>query len=60
MAKACPSPQPLRMVLGTVIFITVMMLLVFLGRFIFAPLMPAIVDDQRVGPAPGQAPNGGG
>lgn len=55
MAKACPTPQPLRMVLGTVVFITVMMLLIFLGRFMFSPLMPAIQEDPAVGLDPGQA-----
>lgn len=45
MAKACPTPQPLRAVLGTVIFITVLFLLTFLSRFIFPPLFPAMGED---------------
>lgn len=36
-------------------FITVMMLLVFLGRFIFSPLMPAIGEDPSIAIGPGQA-----
>ncbi len=55
MAKVCPPPQPLRMVFGTVVFITAMFLLIFLGRFMFSPLMPAILDDQTIGLHPGQA-----
>ncbi len=48
MAKACPTPQPLRLVLGTIVFITVLFLIVFLGRLMFSPLMPAIVEDPSV------------
>ena len=55
MAKACPAPRPLRMVAGTIVFITVMFLLTFLGRLIFSPLMPAIQDDPHIGIAAGQA-----
>lgn len=55
MAKACPAPQPLRMVFGTIVFITVMFLLVFLGRLMFSPLMPAIQADPEVGIEAGQA-----
>jgi len=55
MAKACPTPQPLRAVAGTIVFITVLMLLVFLGRLMFSPLMPAILEDPDVGLRPNQA-----
>lgn len=55
MAKACPTPQPLRHVLGTVVFITGLFLLAFLARLVFSPLMPAIQDDPAMGVAPGQA-----
>ncbi|MCE5253120.1 MAG: MFS transporter [Actinomycetia bacterium] len=55
MARACPTPQPLRNVLGTVVFITVVFLLAFLARLIFSPLMPAIQEDPAMGVASGQA-----
>jgi NNP family nitrate/nitrite transporter-like MFS transporter len=55
MARTCPTPQPLRMVFGTIVFITVLFLLTFLGRMIFSPLMPAIQEDPTIGVAPGQA-----
>jgi NNP family nitrate/nitrite transporter-like MFS transporter len=55
MARACPTPQPLRHVLGTVVFITGVFLIAFLARLIFSPLMPAIQEDPTVGVAPGQA-----
>jgi NNP family nitrate/nitrite transporter-like MFS transporter len=43
------------MVAGTIVYITAMFLLIFLGRFMFSPLMPAIVDDPDVGLDSGQA-----
>jgi predicted MFS family arabinose efflux permease len=55
MAKACPTPQPLRNVAGTIVFITAMFLLIFLGRLMFSPLMPAIADDPDIGIDAGQA-----
>ncbi|OFW61653.1 MAG: hypothetical protein A2133_04735 [Actinobacteria bacterium RBG_16_64_13] len=55
MAKACPTPQPLRTVLGTIVFITALFWITFLGRLIFSPLMPAIQDDPSIALAPGQA-----
>jgi NNP family nitrate/nitrite transporter-like MFS transporter len=55
MAKACPTPQPLRAVAGTVVFLTSLFFLMFLGRLIFSPLMPTIQQDPAVGIAPGQA-----
>jgi len=55
MAKACPTPQPLRHVLGTVVFLTGVFLIAFLARLIFSPLMPAIQEDPAMGVAPGQA-----
>jgi NNP family nitrate/nitrite transporter-like MFS transporter len=55
MAKACPTPQPFRSVVGTIVFLTVLFLLTFLGRLIFSPLMPAITADPRIGIDPGQA-----
>lgn len=55
MAKACPTPQPLRTVVGTVIFITALFSCTFLGRLIFSPLMPSIQEDPAFEVAPGQA-----
>ncbi len=55
MAKACPTPQPLRDVLGTVVFITGVFLIAFVARLIFSPLMPAIQEDPTMGVASGQA-----
>lgn len=45
MPKACPTPQPLRNVLGTVLFLTLLFVLSFLARFIFPPLFPALGED---------------
>lgn len=53
MSKACPTPQPFRAVAGTVIFVTVLFFLMFIGRFIFSPLLPSIGEDIAI--TPGQA-----
>jgi len=53
MAKECPTPQPLRNVLGTTLFITGLFLLTFLARFVFPPLFPALAQD--IGLTSGQA-----
>ncbi len=45
MAKACPTPQPLRMVLGPVVLLTAMFFATFLARFIFPALLPAMADE---------------
>lgn len=55
MAKACPTPKPLRAAVGTVIFITSLFFLTFLGRLVFSPLMPSIQQDPSVGIKPSQA-----
>jgi MFS transporter, NNP family, nitrate/nitrite transporter len=55
VAKSCPAPRPFRTVVGTIVFITTMFLLMFLGRLIFSPLFPAMEDDKRLGLAAGQA-----
>jgi NNP family nitrate/nitrite transporter-like MFS transporter len=47
MAKACPTPQPLRTVVGTIVFMTVLFLMTFVSRFIFSPLLPSIEADPR-------------
>lgn len=48
MAKACPTPQPMRMVLGSVILLTALFCATFIARFIFPPLIPAIPDDSSL------------
>jgi len=49
--KTCPSPEPLRSVIGTIIFLTILFFLSFIGRFIFVPLMPSISNDLGVSPS---------
>ena len=51
--KACPSPEPFGERLGAVLLLTVMFFLNFIGRIIFAPLMPAI--EQELGLSHSQA-----
>ena len=51
MAKACPTPQPLRMVVGPVILLTAMFLATFLARFIFPALLPAMAEEGIIAPA---------
>lgn len=51
--KSCPIPESFRDMIGTIIFLTVLFFLTFISRFIFAPLMPAIVRDLNI--TPGQA-----
>jgi len=50
MAKACPTPQPLKMVVGPVILLTAMFLATFLGRFIFPSLLPAMAEEGVIDP----------
>lgn len=45
MSKACPTPRPLRSVVGTVLFLTLLFFLTFISRLIFSPLFPAIGAD---------------
>ena len=45
MEKSCPTPEPFRAMLGSILFVTLLFFLTFLGRFIFAPLMPTIEKD---------------
>ena len=45
MAKACPTPQPFRAVIGTVAVVTLLFFYTFVARFIFSPLFPAISKD---------------
>jgi NNP family nitrate/nitrite transporter-like MFS transporter len=55
MAKACPTPRPFRSVVGTIVFITSLFFLMFLGRLIFSPLFPSMIDDKSLGLTAGQA-----
>jgi NNP family nitrate/nitrite transporter-like MFS transporter len=43
--KACPTPEPLKAMIGSIIFLTLLFFLSFISRFIFSPLMPSIVHD---------------
>jgi len=49
--KTCPSPEPLRSVIGTIIFLTILFFLSFIGRFIFVPLMPSISNNLGISPS---------
>jgi NNP family nitrate/nitrite transporter-like MFS transporter len=55
MAKACPTPQPLRMVLGSVMLLTAMFMATFVARFVFPPLLPAMEQDPSFAINPSQA-----
>jgi NNP family nitrate/nitrite transporter-like MFS transporter len=49
--KTCPSPEPLRSVIGTIIFLAILFFLSFISRFIFVPLMPSISNDLGISPS---------
>jgi NNP family nitrate/nitrite transporter-like MFS transporter len=49
--KTCPSPEPLRSVIGTIIFLAILFFLSFISRFIFVPLMPVISNDLGISPS---------
>jgi NNP family nitrate/nitrite transporter-like MFS transporter len=40
--KDCPIPEPFRGAIGSILFLTLLFFITFIGRFIFAPLMPAM------------------
>jgi predicted MFS family arabinose efflux permease len=44
----CPTPEPLGPNIGNLTAIAALFLLTFLGRFIFAPLMPVIENDLGI------------
>jgi NNP family nitrate/nitrite transporter-like MFS transporter len=46
--KACPTPEPLKAMIGSIIFLTLLFFLSFISRFIFSPLMPFIVHDLNL------------
>jgi len=53
MDKECPIPEPFTANIGPILFIAALFLLNFLGRLIFAPLMPTI--EQELGLTHSQA-----
>jgi NNP family nitrate/nitrite transporter-like MFS transporter len=55
MAKACPTPQPLRMVVGPIVLLTAMFLSTFVARFIFPALLPTMAKDPSLSINPSQA-----
>jgi NNP family nitrate/nitrite transporter-like MFS transporter len=55
MAKACPTPQPFRAAIGTIVFITSLFFLMFVSRMIFPALFPAMQQDPAVSLTPAQA-----
>jgi MFS transporter, NNP family, nitrate/nitrite transporter len=55
VAKACPTPRPFRSAVGTIVFITALFFLTFVGRLIFSPLLPSMQADASLGLSPTQA-----
>lgn len=51
--KECPIPEPFKANLGRILFLAALFFMTFIGRFIFAPLMPTIVQELKI--TPGQA-----
>ncbi len=45
--RECPIPEPFRQNLGRILFLAGLFFLTFLGRFVFAPLMPTM--EQELG-----------
>ena len=43
--KDCPIPESFRSMLGNILVLTLLFFIVFISRFIFAPLMPSIGKD---------------
>ena len=46
--KECPIPEPFKENLGRILFLAALFFLTFIGRFIFAPLMPVIEKEMSV------------
>ena len=44
--KACPLPEPFAKKIGAILFLSILFLMSFLGRFIFAPLMPTMEQEM--------------
>ena len=51
--KECPLPEPFKAKIGPILFIAALFFMTFLGRFIFAPLIPTI--EQELGLTHSQA-----
>ncbi|MEJ2727946.1 MAG: MFS transporter [Deltaproteobacteria bacterium] len=49
--KECPVPEPFSGAIGSVLFLTLLFFLTFIGRFIFAPLMPAMSSELGLSPS---------
>lgn len=45
VAKECPTPASFKAMIPSILFLTLLFYMSFIGRFIFAPLMPSIVKD---------------
>jgi NNP family nitrate/nitrite transporter-like MFS transporter len=43
--KDCPAPEPFSAAIVSILFLTLLFFLTFIGRFIFAPLMPAMSSE---------------
>ena len=43
--KDCVVPEPFSGAIGSILFLTLLFFLTFIGRFIFAPLMPAMSSE---------------
>ena len=43
--KDCPIPEPFTGANGSILFLTLLFFITFIGRFIFAPLMPAMSNE---------------
>ena len=45
LAKECPIPEPFSSMVGSILVLTLLFFMVFISRFIFAPLMPTLGAD---------------
>jgi MFS transporter, NNP family, nitrate/nitrite transporter len=46
--KECPIPEPFKENLGRILFLAALFFLTFIGRFIFAPLMPTLERELSI------------
>ena len=49
--KDCPIPEPFSGAIGSILLLTLLFFLTFIGRFIFAPLMPAMSSELGLSPS---------
>lgn len=47
--KACPVPEPFGKRVGPILFLTILFFLGFIGRVIFAPLLPSLEKELGIG-----------